>query len=46
MREARKGFVMANKGWRSDVMDYDAALRYAETLYKLGNYALWVVKVK
>ena len=46
MRKQKRGIILANDGWRSSIMDYDAAWNFAKTLHRLGNYGVMVVKVK
>ena len=42
----KMAYLKANDGWRSAVMDYDSAWRYAEFLHRLGNYNIRVMKVR
>ena len=41
----RKAVITANGGWVSEVMGYKAAMNYAEKLYLLGNYNVFVVRL-
>ena len=41
----RKAVITANGGWVSEAMGYRAAMNYAEKLYLLGNYNVFVVRL-